>query len=671
MTRWVYSEKDDEAVKRLLSDINISPLAAYALVTRGICNLEETYSFIENDRGLPDPNIMKDMDIAVERIDKAIDSRECIAVFGDYDVDGIMSAVMVYSYLDSLGANVRVLIPERESSGYGLAKSSVDEIADIGATLIITVDNGVSSHQAVDYANELGIDTVICDHHIVPKTLPNALAVVDPLREDDQSTFKKLAGVGVALGLISAIEGSPVEDMMEMFGDLAAIGTIADVVPLIEDNRYIVSVGLTQVRSTTNLGLMALIEQTGLAFETLSIQDIIYTIIPRLNAAGRMASASLSLEMLITEDYEQANEIASKLSSLNALRQKVEGDMFGRICSIIDGDMNYCHDPVLIMASTEYSSGVSGIVCSKLTDRYSKPAIVISQEDDIAKGSGRSIEGFSLYDAIDYASSYLISFGGHEMAAGFTLYTKDIDHFKQKILEYCQQLQEFSLIRTLNICADIDFRQINEENVVSLQLLAPFGMSNEEPVFSSCSVIIKDIVPLAEKHSRITFEQNQKILKSALFQTTPEQFNFSVGDRVDIAYTLSIYNASNGMSYISSRLKGIVPAGLHKEDYLSVVSINNLCFGREIGSKQREEVSLTREDIALVYRSLKGGSVFDSNEYIAFHFYNSMIPGKAIAAVMVLKELNIVTNSSGKLVVTDDSKKKELHNSKVFSVLGR
>ena len=675
LTRWKYVVQDKQVIARLAKDLSLSSLAIAALASKGITETSDAVSFINNERTLPSPFDMKDMDIAVERIHQAIDDNECIVVFGDYDVDGIMSSVMVYQYLESIGADVRVLIPERDNSGYGLAVSSVEQIIELEATLIITVDNGVSSFEAVDYAKKFGIDTIICDHHIVPKTLPNAIAVVDPLREDDSSSFKKLAGVGVALNLISALEGCTVEEMMELFGDLAAIGTIADVVPLIEDNRYILWLGMEYVRTTSNMGLAALVEQTSLSLETLSVQDITYTIVPRINAAGRMASAEIALNLLILENYNEVTAIAKELCELNTMRQKIEAGMYEIICNDIDNNLDFWYEPIIIVAAEEYSSGVSGIVCSKLSDRYMKPAIVISIEGTIAKGSARSVEGFSLYDAIDAAKDCLITYGGHDMAAGFTLSVESITAFKSCIMDYCRQLTELRIYRSIYICDEIDFSVITEANVADLEKLAPFGASNEEPIFSTCSATIKEISALAQNHSRITFEKNNRSIRCALFQTTPDQLGFNLGEVVDIAYPLSLYNASNGLTYVSIRLKGIVPAGYSNEDYESVSNLETLCYGRQLDESKLHEIHLTRQDVATAYRSIKTKPLIDTKEQIVFRFSSILTPARSIAAVLVLKELSLVEivtlNNVKTITVKPDSIKKELSDSRIFRLLAK
>ena len=669
LTRWIYKKKDDEVVRTLSRELNLSILAATALTSLGFTNSSDAIAFLSNSIILEDPFVMKDMDKAVNRINEAIEREETIAVFGDYDVDGIMSSVMVYHYLESMGANVKVLIPERDNGGYGLVKSSVDDIIELDASLIITVDNGVSSHEAIDYANENGIDTIVCDHHIVPKILPNAYAIVDPLREDDDSKYKKLAGVGVALNLISAVEGCSIEDMMDVFGDYAAIGTIADVVPLTKNNRYIVAMGLETVRTTNNIGLAALVEATELSQENLSVGDITYTIVPRLNAAGRMADAKIALDLLIEEDYQTALETAAYLCELNQKRQSIEAEMFEAICREIDGNSKYYFEPMIVISNEKYASGVTGIVCSKLTERYSKPSIVISEEGEVSKGSARSVESFPLYVAIDYASSLLLSYGGHDMAAGFTIKTEHIQEFKQELFSFCRSRESLDFLRTIKICSEIDFSDINEESVTDLEQLAPFGMGNDEPVFSSCSVTIKDISPLAKNHTRLTFESKGRLLKAALFQVTPDSFPFALGDTVDIAYTLSIYTASNGERYVSTKLKAIVPAGYSKEDYESVIDFNNLCFGCRVSEEKKRVFQLDRNDIALVYRSIKIKPLIDSIEQFCYRF-SDMLAGKAVAAVLVLKELGLVTvNEMKQLEITEGQDKKELESSRVFRML--
>lgn len=671
----MFCEFDEEKVKNLCETIGVSRLAGTALVSRGVTCADTARSFIECDYPLGDALLLKGMETGAARVRQAIEEGERVAIFGDYDVDGIMSTALMHQYLESAGADVVSLLPERECTGYGLVPSSVDTMAALGATLIITVDNGVSSHDAVDYAKEQGIDVVVCDHHKVPDTLPAACAVIDPLREDDESEFKALAGVGVALKFAAAIEECSVEEMLEQYGYLAAIGTVSDVMPLVEENRVIVKQGLAQLQYGENLGLSALIEEVGLSPENISSRDVAFVLAPRLNAAGRMASAKTALEMLLTDDWETAQALAKELTELNCQRQKIEQEMMASMIDGITGDPDALMAPILVLSGMDYNSGVSGIVCSRLVERYGKPVIIISIDGDEAKGSGRSVEGFSLYEAIDSCNDMLESFGGHDMAAGFTIDPKRIEEFKSRIFDYCKTLCEPIPYRRIRVNSTIEFCDIGERQVAELLQLAPFGCQNEEPVFATLSAEIVEITALGDKHSRVTFRKNDKKLKAALFCVTPDELLFNVGDKVDIAYVLSLYQPEGKRGCVSTKLKCIAPEGFSKEDFKTLKIFDRMCFDHDLSDEERAAIAPTREDVAAVYRAVRNKPLpADDRENACYRFYG-MTLGRALACVSVLVDLGFledrVVGGQRCLVVKEKPEKKELEQSGVYTMLNR
>ncbi len=672
LKRWIFAKTDKDKVAALRETLGISKLSAAALVSRGVVCKKTAARFLECDYPLGDALELADMEAGAERVREAIEQQERIAVFGDYDVDGIMSTALIHQYLESAGADVVSLLPSRDCTGYGLVPASVDEIEALGATLILTVDNGVSSHEAVAYAKEKGIDTVISDHHKVPETIPDAVAVIDPLRADDTSTFKTLAGVGVALKFAAAIEGCSVEEMLEQYGYFAAIGTVSDVMPLVEENRLIVKQGLSQLAYGENLGLAALIEEVGLNPDQISAQDVAFTLAPRLNAAGRMASAETALRMLLTDDWEVAKALAAELSELNGQRQAIEHGMMDTLIGNIIADPAMLEKPILVLAG-DYNAGVSGIVCSRLVERFGKPVIIISLDEAEAKGSGRSVEGFSLYDAIDSCSELLSSFGGHDMAAGFTIDASKIDTFKNRINAYCKTLPEPIPYRQIEINSEIEFSDIGEKQISELLLLAPFGSANEEPVFATLSAELTDICPLGEKHSRLTFKKNDKKLKAALFCTSPEELVFQPGDKVDIAYVLSLYTPQEDRCCVSVKLKCIAPKGFSSEDFKTLKIFDRMNFGQQISKEERALIAPTREEVGSVYRAIRQKPLSaDDREHICYRF-SELTPGRALSAVTILKELDLFENSITKcrrwLVAKENPEKRELEQSKTYLLL--
>jgi len=670
--RWIFNNYDEKAVTGLCEALDISRLAGAALVSRGITCADSAERFLGYEYPLGDGMLLSDMDEGVRRVRKAVEDGERIAVFGDYDVDGIMSTALFCIYLESAGADVVPFLPSRDCTGYGLVPASVDEIASEGATLIITVDNGVSSSEAVDYAAKKRIDTVICDHHIPPDNLPRAVAVIDPLRADDTSFFKSLAGVGVALKFVAAVEGCEVDEMLDQFGHFAAIGTVADVMPLVDENRVIVKQGLSQLAHGENPGFSALIEETGLDAENITAADVAYVIAPRLNAAGRMANAKIALRLLLTDDAGEAAMLAAELSELNSRRKEAEQELMTAVIKELSKDSEAVTKPMLVVSGRGFNSGVSGIVCSKLVERFGKPALIIAVDGEEARGSGRSLEGFSLFDAVESCGDLLISFGGHDHAVGFTISQDKIEEFKARLYEYCGSLRELVVCRSMRIDGTISFSDIGEKQVAELLKLAPFGAKNEEPVFATLAAGIVEIAPLGERHSKLTFEKDGAKLKAALFNTSPDELLFKLGDIVDIAYILSLYTPNERTCQVSAKLLSVVPAGFSNEDFDTIRVFDRMCFNQELSASEKAEIAPDREDVALVYRSVKAAPLeVASREQVCYRF-NKIAPGKVLAAVEVLKELGLIVgmkDNTTRLVAAKNPSKRDLAHSDIYALL--
>jgi single-stranded-DNA-specific exonuclease len=639
--KWNAAGYDEKAAKKLRRELSLSPLAARVLASRGYSAPELARDFLEGEAELGDPMELKGAREAAERINRAIDEGERIAVFGDYDVDGVTAAALVWSYLQSRGGDAYCSLPQRDSSGYGISREAIDNLKKSDISLIITVDNGVSARDEVEYAGTLGIDVIVCDHHLPPERLPNAVAVVNPLLEGDRSAFKDLAGVGVALKLCAAAEGCGAGELLEIYGYLAAIGTISDIMPLVGENRTIVKAGLEQLRQCDNPGLTALCESAGLDMGAMTSGDIAFGIAPRLNAAGRMDSADVALRLLITDDPEEAAEIAARLDELNQLRRDTEAAITEKIGGIIEREPSLPLKPIVIVAAQSLHHGVAGIVSAKLVERYGKPAIVISVEGGEAKGSGRSIAGFSLHEAITACSGRLIKFGGHDMAAGFTIAADDIEAFKRDIFRYCLALPNGLPLPELRVDAVADFEEIDEEAVAGLDILAPFGCKNEEPVFYTVGAEVADIAPLGERHSRVTLTKDGKKLAGAFFGRTPDEVPLKAGGLADAAYTLSIYNSARGgvvsVRYRDLRVSGVAPAAFD-----SIKAYNDFCAGRELCEEERRLIAPSRQAVAAVYRGLRA-SPADPGDYAALcSRFPLLPPGRTAAALDVLRELGLI-----------------------------
>ncbi len=673
LRRWNAPNLSEDTVKSLCNALGIGELAARVLAARGCDTPEKAAAFLNEDAEFSSPFELRDMDKAAKRINEAIEKDEIIAVFGDYDVDGVTSTALMYSYLQGCGARVVCSLPTREATGYGLSENAIDKLKQYDVSLIITVDNGISAMDEIEYAKSLGIDTVVCDHHHAPELLPAAAAVVDPLREDDESEFKQLAGVGVALKLCAACENCSVEEMLELYSVYAAIGTVSDIMPLVGENRQIVKAGLAALPYFENAGLAALCEKSGLDVSSLDAAGIAFSLAPRINAAGRMGNATLALRLLITEDPEEAEKTAEELCELNKSRQSTEQEIARLIEKTIDEDPMLLREPIIVVSGENLHSGVIGIVCSRLVERYAKPAVVISVEGNEAKGSGRSVKGFSLYDAISSCSDILTKFGGHDMAAGFMMDKSKLSEFKTRIFDYCAKNCDKMKLPELRIDSYISLKDITQRAVSELASFAPFGCANEEPIFAVKGAEIVAVTGLGERHSRITFKENGASVSGALFSSLPATLGLSAGDRVDVAFNLSIYSSASQKEVVSVKIKEIRKSGLTDEDFRSVDLYRAFCFKREGFKCEEKLIALTRQDIAYVYKRLRVKEI-DRYDYRAVNTeFCEIRPGKALAACDVLEELQLAkTSRKGAeriFAVCENAEKRNLSESPTFRIL--
>ncbi len=666
LKRWLMPSAD-ENINGLAAGLGCGRPLAGILAARGFSGAGQAEEFLCGTEVLPDPMSLKDMDRAVERIRAALENGEKIEIFGDYDVDGITSTALLLEYLESCGADVCCSLPARGGDGYGLSVGAVERMAADGTGLIITVDNGVSASVSVRRAAELGLDVIVTDHHKVPEELPPAVAVVDPLRPDDESGLDMLAGVGVALNTVAALEGCSVADVIDVYGAYAAMGTVSDVMPLRGENRYIVRNGLNVLRTTDHLGLKALAEIASVRLPEIDERGIAFCLAPRLNAAGRMATADVALELLLTDDPQRAMELAQQLSQLNTQRQQTEKQMMDMIERSFLADPD-CRDRMsMVFASDRFFSGVSGVVCSKLAEKYEKPAIVISVENGEGKGSGRGYGSASLYDAIMSASDLLDRFGGHEMAAGFHLSADNIRAFSDRVEEFYRDKAKEVYEETLCVDYIAEFSELREREVRELEKMAPFGACNPEPVIATLGAKVTALTPCNDRHTRVNLCKNGTSICGMVFGCTPERLPYAVGDIVDVAYTVSIYAGSRG-NLVSYRITDVRPAGLPDSSVRSAAEYRALKCGGD-----RPDFTLTRDDIGEVYRKIRrSGTVRDRSDAIAFAFAGKDL-GTVLSSVDVLLELGLLLRrtSGGEsfLYPAPDPDKQDLQNSSLFRLL--
>lgn len=556
--KWQYYEQDKEIVNKIAEEHGISTLLAKILVNRGIIDSKQIKVFLEPQRhDFHNPFDMLDMGMAVNRIIEAINNKEKTIIYGDYDVDGITSITVLKKFLNERGLDVDYYIPNRLEEGYGLNKEAIEEIAKKGYKLMITVDCGISGVEEVELANSLGIETIITDHHEQLDVLPNAYAIINPKRRDNTYPFRGLAGVGVVFKVIQAISMKLNLDEKEYlkYLDIVCIGTISDIVPLVDENRVIAKLGLMLVKCTKNVGLKELIEESG--YKTIDSGMVSFGIAPRINACGRMGKQEEALELFLTDNPEKAKTITKRLNEYNIQRQETEKQIFEQAISELEKE-NLEEKSSIVLAGENWHHGVIGIVASRITEKFFKPTILICIEDDIGKGSGRSVPGFDLHEALAQSSKYLEKYGGHEMAVGLSLKKENIQEFKNHFEEYAKSKGVKDIVPIINVDSEITKKDINKATVEQIKLLEPFGEQNKQPLLIYKNLKIASIRALSEgKHLKLMLKDENEIINAIGFNLGELSEEYLIGDKVDVVGTLEI-NAYNGQEQIQINLKDIM-----------------------------------------------------------------------------------------------------------------
>ena len=561
--RWKIKQPSQDQVTSLKKEFNTSEIIAKVLANRGIESLKSSHDFFNpsNER-LHDPFIMKNMDIAVDRISKNIQNQKPILIFGDYDVDGTTGASLLYLGLKDHNAIVEYYIPHREKEGYGLSTGGIDYAQSIGADLLITCDCGINAFKPVDDAADQGIDVIITDHHIPDKKLPNAYAVLNPKQKGCEYPFKGLCGCGVAFKLISALsEQSEIEQNLGLnYLDLVALATSADMVPILDENRVLVHCGLDQLEESNSPGIHQLLVQTGLVGESLNVGKLVFGLAPKINAAGRMGDANRTVELLTTSDKNRAEELASILVRENKRRQLIQEDIVNDAIRQVYAQVDLENSKVVIVGSKGWHPGVIGIVASRIKDEFSRPAIVIAfDEDGIGKGSARSIPKLDLYDALAYASKFLEGFGGHPMAAGLTVLEDRFENFKSLFLRNVNKiLSDDDLIPVISIDGEMELKDINPRFMRFLEKLGPFGPGNMRPKFMSRNLQVSGQPRLMGKgeHIRFIVSQNGRNYPAVGFKLSSHYEDLIRGVPIDLAYVVEV-NEWQGQSNIQLNVRDI------------------------------------------------------------------------------------------------------------------
>ena len=557
--KWQIYDINEEIISEIENKYKINKLLATILANRGITTEESIRLFLNPTRDdFHDPFLITDMEKAVERIITAINKKEKITIYGDYDVDGITSITVLKSFLRDRGIEVDTYIPNRLDEGYGLNNSAIDKIKNKGCELMITVDCGISAIDEVNYANSLGIEVIVTDHHEAGNEIPKALAVIDNKRKDSTYPFRELAGVGVVFKLIQAlsIKLNLKEEEYLKYLDIVCIGTISDIVPLVDENRVITKLGLMLVRQTRNIGLQAVLKSSG--YSKIDSNTISFGVAPRINACGRMGKADEALKLFLSKNVNEVIQLSKELNDFNRERQEKEKEIYENAIAQIEKE-HLDEKNTIILRGKNWHHGVIGIVSSKITEKYFKPSILLSfEEDGIGKGSGRSIPGFDLHEALMQCLDVIEKFGGHAMAVGITVREEHFDEFKEKFENIAISKHIEEILPIINIDAKINLSDINKEMVESLKELEPFGEANKMPIFAFKNLKIDSIRALSEgKHLRLTLKDNNTIVNAIGFNLGQMAEEYRIGDKVDVVGVLEI-NSFNGVENLQINIKDIM-----------------------------------------------------------------------------------------------------------------
>ncbi len=703
------------SIRKIATELSIDPIIAKLLYIRGYCDTESARSFIRMEREmLRNPFAMKDMDKAVARIERALSLGEKITVYGDYDVDGVTSVCTLYLYLKSLGATVDYYIPNRSGEGYGVSTSAIEGIKESGTTLIITVDTGITANEEVDFAKSIGVDFLITDHHECRAELPNATAVINPHRPDCTYPFKELAGVGVVFKLICAFEESHFKadrltsnlKLIKKYADLVAIGTIADVMPIKEENRVIVKYGLSMIENTSRVGLAALIEAASGKNDKgrdrtdkgtkkkrktkITSGYISFTLAPRINAAGRVRSATKAVELFLSNDYDEAIAIAEELCEANRERQAEENKIMLEANDKIK-EIDLESSPVIVLDSDNWHHGVIGIVSSRITEKYNHPSILISFEGnpadtpegkEVGKGSGRSIKGLNLVDALCYCSEHLVKFGGHELAAGLSVTREELPTFTRLINEYAlKNLSECEMYPTIETDCEIEFSDISLSLAESLQTLEPYGVGNPIPMFVVRNVTLMELVGISEgKHSKMMLGDGERAVSAMYFSNSPDSLGVSVGDRVDVLFSIDI-NIWQDRKSVQMVVRDLKPSLTQEtRDEAERRRFNEIKGGASF--TEEESIYPDRRDFAATYGFIEasirdGHSTFSHKDLLAkiYSKYNVRINYiKMKFIIMIFMEINLLgieeyDNEQYKFSIHYSQSKKNLDKSTILKRL--
>ncbi len=669
MKKWTVGKPDRNTVSSLMLGCGVSSLAAAALAAKGYSSPESVMEALNVDE-LSDPFLIKDMQKAADTINAAIDSGERICIYGDYDCDGIMSTVILYSYLTEIGADVTYYIPER-SEGYGLNMKAVDKISDDGVTLIVTVDNGISAIPEAEYIYALGMKLVVTDHHQQGEQLPRAEAVVDPHRHDCFSPFKYMCGAGIALKLVAALDGGDYTMALEQFGDLAAIATVADIVSLTGENRFLVAYGMELISNSDRPSLMALKEVCGLKDKPINSQSIGFGLAPRINASGRFGSPKTAAELFLCEDYDEALEAAHELDRLNNMRKDAENAIISEIESMIDERPELSRGRVIFLCGKDWHNGVIGIVASKIVEKFGKPCFIASDSEGEIRGSARAFGEFSVFGALSACSDVLEKFGGHPGAGGFTIKKGKTEEFGKLLEKYALENHKIMPVAELKAEIPLTPAELTVQNVQGLDVLEPFGTDNEKPLFYIENAQILDIIPLSEgAHTKLHIKLGFTQADALVFRVSPSELNVAKGDVCDMIVNLGI-NDFRGKTSVSIIVNDIRPHMFEQSRYFAALSAFE-AFMRceELPKNYYPSMNPSRDDVVKIYKAIPDSGVCSDTLYIKLNDRNINYC-KFCVSIEALRQLGLVTVSCSdkKIKRVRVSQKSDLDSAAVLVLL--
>lgn len=669
--KWCVNEVNKALACEIADKFDIDPFAALLLVSRGITEDAQIEEFFADESELSDPFTLKDMDKAVERINEAIENDEKIAVYGDYDADGVTATALLCEYLQLNGCDVISYIPDRNSEGYGLNCNAVKSLCEMGVSLIITVDNGISAINEAEYIKSLGVDLVITDHHKAGEVIPDAVAVVNPHRRDCTSSFKHFAGAGVAFKLVCALCGDS-EQVLSMFADLVTIGTVGDIVSLTGENRLIVKKGIEMINSGTGIGIEALKRAAGVSEKTLNCSSVAFSVVPRINAMGRIGHATKALELLLSQDGDSAEALAKEIDSANAKRQEIEREITLQAQRQIEENPDMLNNRVLIFSGKNWHGGVIGIVAARLVQKYGKPCLVITDDGEEAKGSARSIDGFSLYDCISSAKELLSHYGGHVLAAGFGMRSENLPAFKKAVEDYAKTVE--MPFAKLELDCKLRPEFINSDILSVIDALEPFGAGNPQPVFGLFGMNLTGIQPIGGgKHLRLSFRKGNTNITGLLFGVTQELFPYNIGDTLDLAVKLE-KNEYMGQVKVSIYIREMRMSHTDDELYLKSRRLYEKIRRRDRITKKEAAFALPdRQQVAELFRFIRdsGGWHFDTDILCYRLGGDGSNACRVLVCIDVLCELGIFRKEGESILPANLQIKVNLEDSRLMQYLKR